>query len=66
MYMAKKISREAREMYLIFLDAGIFEDENCDYKGMVGDYDKDIDSFALQWGKINKKIKDINIKSEEV
>ena len=64
--MGKKISRESIDMYEIFLDAGVFKDKNCDYKGMTGDFDKDIDSFSLQWKKVKEEIKDINVKTEEL
>ena len=43
-----KITKEVVEMYKIFKDVG----ELSSYKGMTGDFEKDIESFAAQYNEI--------------
>lgn len=59
--MKKKISREAEEMYAIYLDAGVFDDPQGDFKGMTGDWHEDMYNFASQWKEMKKKIKQIKV-----
>ena len=58
-----KISKEVIEMYIIYRD---IDELNNICENMTGDYYTDIAAFAKCWKKVKRRIKKLDVNTEEL